>query len=1315
MWFGTRNGLNKYDGEKFIVYKHDNTNPHSLSDNHITALQPDNRNNGLWVGTINGLNYIDLSTNIITSYNQIMYPTMAGDEIISLSLDNDGLLWIGTRTGLCVFSPESKTFRLLDLHEKLTNEPITAIYSTDKGQIFIGTHSKGLFLCNRQMKVITHLSDSTSPSISDNGITAIFKDSKEQIWIGTSSRGINKWDLRKNEITQFVKNNSGLTDNNIRCFEEQNSNLIIGTFDGLSILDLRTDSIIRYNNFDVREGSLSHFSVYSLYSDKVGTLWVGTYSGGVNYHNPQNNRFTFYHPQNEPNEIFGIFGTMVYHPDGVLWIATEGGGLLEFDPDNKTSKNYLMEQLPQKTYNNNIIKSLMVDKEFIWCGTNKGAIYKFHIKTKTFSLFYQFDKEKNLGIYSMFRDKQNNLWIGTTAEQGLFLLTKDGKLINQFAVQGAAYPVSFSSIRSFMEVRDGVYLIGTRATGLFEYNIHTNSLKTYNMAEKQISKKLQNNYITAIMHHSNGDIWIGTFGGGIYLYNEEKGIVRNLNTTNGLIDNNVCSIVECDGNLWISTGSGISELNVKNMQFRNYNRFNGIEVREFTPQGGIRLPDGDLYFSGSNGFLSFNSRFLTKNKFVPPVVLTQLSINNKVIEPNIDSEILTKTIDDTDKLILKYNQSNISIAYCALNYIFHQQNQYAYKLIGHDDEWNYVGTRKEAYYTNVAPGEYTFLVIASNNDGLWNREGKSIRIIVLPPWWKTPFAYTFYALLTIGICSIIWYYMRSKQKLEQDLQFKQIEKQKLEEFHQTKTRLFTNFSHELRTPLTLIISPLEEVLKQIDLNLNLKDKLSLMYRNSQKLLLLVNQLMDLQKNQAGNMKLKVSQEDLNTFLLEIYYAFKQIADSKQINFSYEASQEEVTAYFDHALLEKVVFNLLSNAFKFVETNDSIKLILRSLNKAELNDEFGDLLLDGNLVFDNYFLIQVADTGKGIPEKERLHIFTPFYQIDDSHGSNINGTGIGLSLTQSIVKLHHGMIVVKENKPKGSIFTVIIPMDKSAYTTEQLVLPEQDVILNKEEIPVIKNVQHNLSFKTILLVEDNQDIRAYLKEYLSGFYQIIEADNGVDAFDKILKHFPDLVISDIMMPKMDGLELCSLIKKDLRTGHIPVILITARTMVMHIKEGFLSGADDYVVKPFNMEVLQIRVNNLLVSRDKLKETYGKKFSLESMGIETTSADERFMQKFFAIIEEHLSDPDLNVELICREIGFSRANFYRKLKAITELPPAELIKNKRLEIAVRMLHDTDMNITEISMHTGFSNPAYFAKCFKSAYGVSPTEYIQKQKKS
>ena len=857
-------------------------------------------------------------------------------------------------------------------------------------------------------------------------------------------------------------------------------------------------------------------------------------------------------------------------------------------------------------------------------------------------------------------------------------------------------------------------MLGSTAEGLLRFDTHKKQLTKYSNEASVEKYRIPNNYISAIVRTKSGEIWVSTYGGGIFQLDESKAIRRIMTVREGLLDNNICTLVESsDQRLWMSTVNGLIMFDPAKDEVRNYHRHNGIDIREFTLHSGIALPDGSLCFAGSNGFVTFHVEAMDKNNNIPPVVLEQLSVNNHPVKVGDESAILDKVLDGMETIRLAYNENNFSITYQALNYIYATQNQYAYKLEGYDTDWNYVGERNSAFYTNLSPGKYVFRVKASNNDGVWNEEGRSLAIVVQPPLWRTWYAYLFYVIALAAIIYGILYYVNIKRNLEAGLKMKQLEKQKQEEFHQAKIRLFTNFSHELRTPLMLIITPFEELVKRVDIPAELHDKLSIIYKNAQKLLLLVNQLMDLHKNQAGSMDLKVSEGDICEYIKEIYYAFNQIALTNEVKFTLNCTPKTINGWFDKSLLEKVVFNLLSNAFKYTASGESVLMEVSEVTLKELDPKRTDgLYKDEN---SQYVILKVKDSGKGIEEGEADKIFTPFYQIPETSGINLSGTGIGLSLVYTIVQLHRGVIYVDHTETKGACFVVILPVSRSAFSEEQIESREIDKIAeitNTEDILVSLPVTENKDqpkYK-ILLVEDDKDVRDYLKKSLEAEYIVIEAADGVRAYEKVVQDFPDLVLSDIMMPKRDGLELCTMIKNDIRIGHIPVILMTARSMVVHIKEGFQAGADDYIVKPFNMDVLQTRIRSLLASREQLKKLYGKRFSPDVMGIEVKSADERFSQKLFDVIEKNISNEKLDVELLCTEIGISRANLYRKLKSITELSPMELIRNKRLEMAAKLLKESEMNVSEIASHLGFNSHSYFSNSFKAFYGCTPTEFVQ-----
>ena len=1309
MWFATRNGLNRFDGTSFTVYKHSNKDSMSLSNNYVTSLAEDIRGY-LWIGTTGGLNRLDLKTDRMIAYNGLSSfsgSPVDGAWISDVYVDSRQRLWVAMSKGLYQYNYEEDIFQPVSLEGELDRTYIMRIKEDRKGNLLVGTLNKGLYICDAELNLVDHyLKDNTTGSLTDNLVSAIYEDSTGQLWIGTRESGLNKIDRDTHTVACYTTENSTLGNNYIRTIEEYNGYVIVGTFNGLTLIDLKDNSFQKYNDFDTRKGGLSHFSIYSTYVDNANTIWIGTYAGGVNYSNPLNSRFIFHGLKNEQEQFPGVCGAMAYQPEtNILWIASEGRGLLAYDIDKDSFSHYLLDNHSDLLGDRNIIKSLYIEGNTIWCGTQKGTVYRFDTRTKKFSLFHTFDKI--LSVYTIDRCSDGALWMGTTDNNGIVRFLPDERMAPKDTIFG-----HFPSLRSFLEIRNGVYLVGMHVGGLGLYDSNIRKVERYNTRQTG-SRHLYDNHVTSIIRDMEGRIWVGTYGGGLCLFDEEKGITDWLTTEDGLSDDNINSVIAGDdGKIWLSTSKGISSFDPDTRSFTNYSSQSEIPVNEFSIKGGIRLPDGRICFSGDNGFISFYPDKLEKNSFVPPVSFTSLTVNNKLITPDDQSGILGEVVDYTSGIKLKYNQNNFSIGYTALNYLYPNQNQYAYKLEGYDKDWNEVGTRKEAFYTNIRPGEYIFRVRASNNDGVWNEEGRSVPVHILTPLWQTWYAYLFYLLISGILIYTIYYYLHMKRKLEHDLIEKQKEQQRQEEFHQSRIRMFTNFSHELRTPLTLILSPLEEVLQRVDMASSLKDVLRLVYANSQRLLLLVNQLMDLRKNQSGNLRLRVSRNDLYLFTQEIYIAFNQIAVKEHIRFNFESALSGIEAWFDRALLEKVVFNLLSNAFKHTSPGESVTVRLESFTQAELNEYYPGRVEAGLSVSSRYACLSIEDTGKGISDIDKDHIFAPFYQSADEQELNTTGTGIGLSLVLSVVKLHKGIVWVKDNTPKGAIFRVLLPIDKDTYEEEQIAEEETESLPEQEELPDI-SVSDLRKRYTVLLAEDNDEVRRYIRERLERHFDVLEADNGEDAFGKITEVMPDLVVSDIMMPKMDGLQLCSLVKQDLRTGHIPVIIITAKSMVMHIKEGFQSGADDYIVKPFNMEILISRICNLLSSRERLKELYGKKFSLESLGIETTSADEIFMQKFFGVIEQNISNPEFNIEMLCNGIGMGRANLYRKLKAITNLSPIDLIRNKRMEVAAKMFLETEMNVSEVAVSVGFNSHAYFATCFKNVYGISPTEYVQRNK--
>ncbi|MCL2650232.1 MAG: response regulator [Candidatus Azobacteroides sp.] len=1317
LWFGTRNGLNRYDGYGFEVFRNEPGNNTCISDNHILCITEDAGRN-IWIGTNNGLNKLDVSTDKAVRYyhNEEDHTSISHNIISALLVDPEKRLWVGTGSGLNLYDPETGTFSSINPDGLFTNNPVNSIKWCD-GELVIGTTYQGLVFLNPQNNkyIIYKNNPKDVNSLSNNYIRTILIDDDKNVWIGTNGGGLNKLTKTTGKFIRYNKT-TGLNNDYVRCLEKSpEGDILIGTFNGMDVLDFETGKFTHYNTYDSSRGDLSHYSVYTILFDRSHTLWVGTYAGGIDYYNQLTRVFRYYNPGMDELDILGVIGTVVEYGT-FLYFATEGGGLLEFDKETGKFRHYMLTKEADISYGKNILKILYLDHGKILCGTNVGTVYSFDPATKKFSLLYQFDWEDS--VYVIQRDSSDCMMLGGVGLIGLTRITSGGIRQTNFPVKGRKN-ITFPNVRCLLETKKNIFLIGTRADGLFRYDADNEMLIQYRHKEGVKSPDdLPENYISTIFRDSKSRIWIGTFGGGLCLFDGQGSKFKVYDAESGLVNNNICSIIESkDGHLWISTIDGISDFNPADDSFRNYTYSNGIKIKEFTPNAGIMTRQGEIYFCGNNGFVSFDPGNIFSNPYLPAIVLDELYVNNQKILPAGEDKILNKKIGWTKEITLKYNQSNFSIRYSALNFIFPDMNQYAYKLDGFDNRWNEVGNRRIAYYTNVPPGTYTFRVRGSNNDGIWNNEEAGIVIKVLPPFWKTWWAYTFYGLAMAYFLLLIFRYFKEKERLENDILLKQMETKAREEFHQTRNKLFTNFSHELRTPLTLIISPLEDIIVQEDLSLKLKQHLLLIRNNARRLLRLVNNLMDFQKKESGTMQLKVAEGNVVKFVEEMYLLFNELAMSRNIRFTFSHSKERITCWYDRDLMEKVFFNFLSNAFKNTPNGGSVEVKLDSTSLEKLKKQYPVQSQSFHDAGIEYLVIEIADSGSGIPVEELEKIFIPFYQVAQNEHIG-SGTGLGLSLSRSIIEMHHGIVWAESPEKKGAVFSCILPVAKNLFSENEIANDfknSEDIRHYEVDIPVEEIIESSQKKKThtLLIVEDNPDVRHYIISHLSADYNILEASNGVEAVEKSIHYLPDLIISDLMMPKMDGLEMASVLKNDIRTGHIPIIMITARTTVHDIRDGYETGVDDYITKPFNAVLLKTRVRNMLSTREKLKELYGKRFSLETLGVEVTSIDEKFLQKLYEVMEKNISNPELNLDGFCREIGMSRANLYRKIKAITNLSPNEFIRNFRLEMSAKILRETGMSVSDVFVAVGFNSLAYFSNCFKALYGISPTEYVRRQK--
>ncbi len=1293
MWFGTRSGLNRYDGYGFMVYRKDYDNVHSLSGNHIMdAIQDNSRD--IWVGTQQGLSRICYETEEIYRYS--LGDNGVDDSYVNtLWCTDSNQLLVFTRGDAYIYDREQDTFRLFQLEtsERLRN--VTSVTGDQTGNIYFGTSTNGIFICDREFRLTQRLKySSADPDAFPNGYVSFLALTSDGIlWIVTEDKVLSYYNSKENKTVRLdhIKNVR-------QVVEWDEDHLLAGTFHGLTLLDKRTLESMPISMNIGEQGGLSHYSVLCLYKDRQQNLWVGTYSGGVNYYNRHNYRFNYVATQ----EFSGVIGMAAEDEEGTVWFATEGRGLLSYNPETHEQHNYLVHDPADKAYNRNIIKSVMRNGNSIFCATHGGEVYEFSIKTKTFRLLYDF---KYNDIYTLYIDSVGRLWMPTNTASGLVVVQGDKRFRGLNAKNQFPY---IGSISTILELTKDRFLLGSVQRGVFIVNLEGENIRE--ISEVDFGLEDPNVWVTSMFRDERGDIWVATNGAGLFCFDRNMKLRKRYYKGNGLLDERVYSIMGKKDELWLMTSRELYLLNPETDELHRFYSKNGIIPEEFSLSAGLLTRDGKLYLSGTKGFLTFDPTLLTMNMEKPPVLLTKLSLNNEVVKPGGKQSLLSKKLQLEKKLVLKHNQTNLTIGYTALNYIYPEQNQYAYRMSGVDDRWNYVGNRREAFYSNLKPGEYTFRVMASNNDGVWNETGTTLQIVVLPPLWLRWWAWLIYISLVAFVVYQIVAYRHRKHELERSLRLKQLEQEKLEELSQERTCFFTHVTHEFRTPLTLIINPLDELLQKYVHIAGVKDSLLLIRRNAQRLLSLVNSLMDIEKQQSGKAALVLTNFDFANFVREGAHSFQSVAESRSIHFKVEVGADFIPVRYDRERLEQVFFNLLSNAFKFTPADGEVRVKVALLSEAVAVDEAEGRALPVNA--EKWLYVGVEDNGIGIDPEKADKIFEPFYQSGgDVHGQ-IMGSGIGLSLSKAIVEQHEGIIFARPLK-QGTEMCVLLP-----YRNAPGLLGEENYVLEEEKETEPANrkkcgVADTLEtvFRSdykVLLVEDNAEVLEYLQKQLAGEYVILTAKNGREALELAKQELPDMVISDVMMPEMDGVELCSRIKKDIRLCHIPVILLTAKSMTLHIEEGFSAGADDYIAKPFSISLLKIRIRNLFASREQMKEIFSKKFSLESLGIEVESADQTFMDRYVEIVRRNFTNPQLDVDMICQEMGMSRANFYKKLKVITDLSPAEMVRNIRLESAARLLRETKLTISEIAIQVGFSSNSYFGSCFKTLYGISPKEF-------
>ena len=1308
IWFATRDGLNKYDGYNFTIYRHIFNNPNSISSSNISCITEDYDGN-LWVGTADGgVNKMDkFSGNFIHYKLTDDKMDISKLNISSITVSKDNQIWAAAyKYGLINFNNNLKTIKWKVFETKPTStNSISQIYQDAHENLWLGGNFGSFMQISKDGKTHFFKIDNNLPS-KKNNISCFLKDNNGNILVGTRGNGLYKIDMITKKITQILYNPSQIDRDNLimSLAYDQEGTLWVGTDSGVILIrhgDFKKPIHLQANP-DSEPGLSSH-AIQGLLVDRDDNVWIGTWEAGLNVHFRNRNKFMLYHHiiNADQSLLRDKVTSIACEDENKVWVGSNNG-LTLLDRKANLYKHFVNDPSNSTVHNNNDINFLHKDKQGDLAILTWGVGLRILKKGTSTFLNYRYDN----GIYSpnltcvQTANVPDKLWIGTQ-DSGILSFDKlTGKFtpIQDLNRKGVLSEIHINSI---LEDSNGYLWIGSYNSGTYRYNPKNHQINHFEPSDKVGS--IKGNHVFHIFEDSQKRIWVATNGGGLCLFQPKTLTFKNWIMSDGLPNNTIKSILEDKHhNLWLATNDGLSNFIVKSNSFKNYSQADGLQGAEFLINAYAQNKNGEMFFGGMGGMNVFHPDSLKESNVVPPVYITGLKLFNKPVNVGQKDSPLQKDILVTEEIIFEANQNVFSLEFTALDFESLKNNQYAYILEGFDNDWQNVGTQRIASYTNLNAGEYIFRVKASNNDGVWNPQQATMKIIVLPPWYKTWWAFWIYGGLIIGSIYALRKVIQVRESLKSDIKLQERENQQIQALDQLKTNFFTNISHEFRTPLTLIISPLEKYLSQnSDLTTQQRKRAESIYRNAKQLQKLINQLLDLSKLEAGRLFPEITQSDIIEFAEKITNSFQDLAEQKNIQLQFQSSEEYLMAYFDGDIVEKILTNLLSNAFKFSKEGGQIKVVL-SVN-----------LSDSQQV-----IIKVIDTGIGIATENLQNVFNRFYQVQDKNQPQIIGTGVGLALCKELVELHRGEILVSSKLGEGTTFSVYLPISKNAFDVKWIV--EGVDIGENKDFPIKKSVQivdnQNVEVidkhkQVLLIAEDNDDLRDYIKEIFITDFHILEAENGIYALKLAQENLPDLIISDWLMPLMTGVELCENIKTNAKTSHIPVIILTSKSSNESKVMGLETGADDYITKPFNANLLEVRVKNILENRKKLRELFNHSPKINTREITLNSSDEHFLERAIKIVEENISNANLDIALLEEELKMSNMQVYRKLKSLTNLSGNEFIKNIRLKKAVQLLESENYNISEIAYKVGFNDPSYFARMFKKQYGKVPSEYVEK----
>lgn len=1323
MWFGTLSGLNRFDGYDFKVFRNDLQDTTTLSDNYIAGIfeLPGRK---LWIVTRNGNNIYDPKTESFSRNDQRFLASLSlpSGNVTFISKDKKGNFWFVYQglVGIYKYSPETGKAEKVLVRQGAPTD-ITP------GDVSMLAHDKdnNTWIIYRN-GIIEKLNFATGkPGFRDEALQKrnggknenyfLFIDNDNELWItvplSITHGGVYHYNPAIGSLNYISKEAGELRINsNIvsGIIQSADGKIWIGTdHGGVNIIDKKTMQVQYLLNDAEDHTSISQNSVWCVYKDDKDVIWVGTFKQGINYYSSELALFSLYkHKISDANSLpFEDVNKFVEDKEGNIWIGTNGGGLLYFDRRLGKFKSFRHNPSDPNSISSDVVVSLCIDHENkLWVGTYFGGLNCYDGKRFTHYRHNVLDTSSisDDSIWEIFEDSDKKLWIGTLTS-GLNLFDKATQTFRHFDVENRMLHSNYVSV--IIEDRQKKLWLAT-SNGIDVLDKKLEATYTYSHDDKDLSS-LSNNNVMSVLQDSHGRIWAGTREG-LNLLDVEKKKFTVFRKEDGLPDNTILTILEDDAhNLWLGTPNGLSngivstDANGKiSVQFINYDESNGLQGREFNDKAAYKLRTGELAFGGPYGFNIFSPAKFPSARAFPQIVFTALHVFNQSVEPlkKINGhEILSEAISETKEITLKYNQNVFSVSFAALDIGMSSKNKFRYMLEGFNKEWlSTDGRQRTITYTNIDPGYYTLKIREDRDDLSGMVNTAMLRIHVLPPFWRTIPAFILYILAAVGILLLARRLTIQRANMRFRMAQQQKEAERIHELDMMKLKFFTNVSHEFRTPISLILTPVEKMIKESDGDVQ-KKQYQLIYRNAKRLLGLVNQLLDFRKLEMKELRLQLSMGNIIVFLREITLSFTDLAEKKNITFTFQSTVEAVEMPFDADKIERIMFNLLSNAFKFTRENGKI-----GVHVSVVDSSAEKKMLE----------IKVTDTGIGIPKETREKIFERFFQHDVPGNMLSQGSGIGLAISKEFARLHGGDIMVDSIVGEGTAFTVLLPLTASTAGISQ----KADMDTEETLVQTIgDDAAHPVSRrKSILIVEDNDDIRFYIQDNLRNDYTVYQAVNGKEGWKKAQELQPDMIISDVMMPEMDGMELLHKIKADAHTSHIPVILLTARVADEQKLEGLNSGAVDYITKPFSFEMLQSRIKALLLQQESMRKLFQKQIEINPKEISATPVDEKFISHAIEIVEKNISEAEFSVEDLSKALFMSRVALYKKLLSLTGKAPLDFIRVIRMKRAAQLMEKTQMTVSEIAYEVGFGNPKYFTKSFKKEFGKLPSEYIAEKRK-